>query len=45
MSPVVERPQMSDYGVPDDLDGVLPWEWAEERLDRESELLADDGRA
>lgn len=24
---------MSDYGVPDDLDGVLPWAWAEERLD------------
>ncbi len=23
---------MSDYGVPDDLDGVLPWSWAEERL-------------
>lgn len=24
---------MSDYGVPDDLDGVLPWSWAEERLE------------
>lgn len=23
---------MSDYGVPEDLDGVLPWSWAEERL-------------
>jgi hypothetical protein len=23
---------MSDYGVPSDLEGVLPWEWAEERL-------------
>lgn len=23
---------MSDYGVPDDLDGTLPWSWAEERL-------------
>lgn len=23
---------MADYGVPDDLDGVLPWSWAEERL-------------
>ncbi|MEM7095375.1 MAG: pyridoxamine 5'-phosphate oxidase family protein [Actinomycetota bacterium] len=23
---------MPDYGVPDDLDGLLPWEWAEERL-------------
>ncbi len=24
---------MSDYGVPDDLDGVLDWSWAVERLD------------
>ena len=23
---------MSDYGVPADLDGALPWSWAEERL-------------
>ena len=23
---------MSAYGVPDSTDGVLPWEWAEERL-------------
>lgn len=27
-----ERPEMSAYGVHDDLDGVLPWSWAEERL-------------
>lgn len=25
---------MADYGVPADLDGVLPWSWAEERLVR-----------
>jgi general stress protein 26 len=31
-TPRSERPQMSDYGVPSDLDGVLPWAWAEERL-------------
>ena len=31
-TPRCERPAMSDYGVPDDLDGVLPWSWAEERL-------------
>jgi len=31
-TPRSERPAMSDYGVPDDLDGVLPWSWAEERL-------------
>src|SRR5687767_5018045 len=30
--PRAQRPAMSDYGVPDDLDGVLPWSWAEERL-------------
>ena len=25
---------MPDYGVPADLDGVLPWSWAQERLER-----------
>jgi hypothetical protein len=30
--PIVERPSMSAYGVPDDLDGVLPWSWAQSRL-------------
>ncbi len=30
--PTTERPAMADYGVPEDLDGVLPWSWAEERL-------------
>ncbi len=25
---------MAEYGVPDDLDGVLPWSWAAERLER-----------
>lgn len=30
--PRVERPAMSDYGVPTHLDGALPWEWAHERL-------------
>ncbi len=25
---------MADYGVPEELDGVLDWSWAEERLDR-----------
>jgi len=28
------RPYMPGYGVPDDLDGVLPWAWALERLAR-----------
>ncbi|MFN8036612.1 MAG: pyridoxamine 5'-phosphate oxidase family protein [Acidimicrobiia bacterium] len=31
--PRAERPAMRDYGVPDALDGVLPWSWAEQRLD------------
>lgn len=31
--PRAERPDMRAYGVSiDDLDGVLPWSWAEERL-------------
>jgi general stress protein 26 len=30
--PAVERPTMSDYGVPADLSGALPWAWAEQRL-------------
>ena len=32
--PVADRPAtMAEYGVPDDLDGVLPWSWAAERLE------------
>jgi hypothetical protein len=30
--PNVERPDMSNYGVPSELDGTLPWSWARERL-------------
>lgn len=30
--PRIERPAMADYGVPDDLEGTLPWSWAEEKL-------------
>ncbi|MBA3267912.1 MAG: pyridoxamine 5'-phosphate oxidase family protein [Acidimicrobiia bacterium] len=30
--PTVERPSMSDYGVPADPAGTLPWAWAQERL-------------
>ncbi len=32
VDPIVERPAMSDYGVPEGPDGLLPWSWAEERL-------------
>jgi hypothetical protein len=34
MSPETTRPFIPGYGVPDDLDGALPWAWAEERLAR-----------
>lgn len=30
--PRIARPDMPDYGVPEDLEGTLPWSWAEERL-------------
>ena len=31
--PRVSRPYIADgYGIPDHLDGTLPWSWAEERL-------------
>lgn len=32
--PRTERPYMPDYAVPAELDGVLPWGWAEARLVR-----------
>ena len=28
----VERPNMPDYGVPDEPEGLLAWDWAVERL-------------
>ena len=31
-TPRVERPDMADYGVTDNPEGLLPWSWAEERL-------------
>jgi hypothetical protein len=31
-TPLLGRPQMPGYGVPDELDDALPWSWAEERL-------------
>jgi pyridoxamine 5'-phosphate oxidase-like protein len=30
--PLVGRPEMPGYGVPDEVEGALPWSWAEERL-------------
>ena len=31
-SPMVDRPYVPAYGIPDDLAGTLPWSWVEERL-------------
>ena len=48
MMPRVERPAMYDYGVPAELDGALPWEWAQERLIRNKNYwvvtVSADGR-
>lgn len=30
--PRVERPYTPEYGIPETLEGTLPWSWAEERL-------------
>ena len=30
--PIARRPSFPGYGVPDDLEGMLPWAWADERL-------------
>lgn len=30
--PIAERPQMRDYGVPTEPEGLLPWSWARDRL-------------
>lgn len=30
--PVVERPTVPTYGIPETLEGTLPWSWAEARL-------------
>jgi hypothetical protein len=36
---------MTDYGVPEELEGTLPWSWAEERLaeSRNFWLVTADG--
>ena len=30
--PAAERPDLPAYGIPESLDGTLPWSWADERL-------------
>jgi Pyridoxamine 5'-phosphate oxidase len=32
--PRVDRPVVPGYGIPDTIDGVLPWTWARDRLER-----------
>jgi hypothetical protein len=32
--PRTDRPHVPGYGIPETLDGVLPWSWALERLER-----------
>jgi hypothetical protein len=32
--PSVDRPHIPGYGVPTSTDGILPWSWAVERLER-----------
>jgi len=31
-SPIVDRPYVPAYGIPDDPTGMLPWSWAEQQL-------------
>ena len=31
-APIVERPNVPTYGIPETLEGTLPWSWAEARL-------------
>jgi nitroimidazol reductase NimA-like FMN-containing flavoprotein (pyridoxamine 5'-phosphate oxidase superfamily) len=32
--PDIQRPDMADYGVPEELDGALDWSWALEHLEK-----------
>src|SRR5215212_7195375 len=32
--PRADRPHVPGYGIPETLDGILPWSWARERLER-----------
>lgn len=32
--PTADRPHIPGYGVPESTDGILPWAWARERLER-----------
>ena len=32
--PRADRPHIPGYGIPESTDGILPWSWATERLER-----------
>ena len=32
--PTADRPHVPGYGIPESTDGILPWPWARERLER-----------
>ena len=32
--PTADRPHVPGYGIPESIDGLLPWSWADERLGR-----------
>jgi hypothetical protein len=32
--PTTDRPRIPGYGIPESTDGLLPWSWARERLER-----------
>jgi len=31
--PLIDRPRMPGYGIADEIDGALPWEWAKDVMD------------
>jgi len=33
-APSIDRPRVPGYGIPESIDGTLPWSWARERLER-----------
>lgn len=43
--PRPSRPRMDDYGVPQGPEGMLPWEWASERLSRSHNYWLTTARA
>lgn len=42
--PEVGRPQMPGYGVPDSLDGALPWTWALDVMDKTKDFFVSTTR-